>query len=165
MPTAEALRVLRSSVEDFLYEEAALLDAWRLNEWAELFTEDAVSLVPTADSLPEDPNNSLFLVADDMPKLRARVRHLLGETAWVENPRSQTTRMISNVRVTEVDEQVVRVTANFMVHRHRRGRSDTFIGRYEYTLLPHGNRFKIVERKVLLNQDSLRPQNKISIII
>ena len=37
---------LRAQVEDFLFHEAALLDAWRLEEWAALFAEAGVYLVP-----------------------------------------------------------------------------------------------------------------------
>ena len=39
---APAAAVTRPDVEEFLYEEAALLDAWRLDDWLALMTEDAV---------------------------------------------------------------------------------------------------------------------------
>src|SRR5271163_3779869 len=39
----------RQEVEDLLYKEAALLDEWRLDEWLELLTEDAVYEVPPTD--------------------------------------------------------------------------------------------------------------------
>ena len=66
-------RTLREEVEDFLYEEAALLDEWRLDEWLELFTEEARYLVPTTD-LPEgDPKQDMVFIDDDIVRLRARV--------------------------------------------------------------------------------------------
>ena len=34
--------ITRSAVEDFLYQEAALLDEWRLDEWLSLLTDDAL---------------------------------------------------------------------------------------------------------------------------
>ncbi len=37
---------LRQMVEDFLFREAELLDDWRLDDWAALFTEDARYIVP-----------------------------------------------------------------------------------------------------------------------
>jgi len=42
----------RNEVEDLLYREAALLDEWRLEEWLELLTDDAVYQVPPTD-VPE----------------------------------------------------------------------------------------------------------------
>ena len=69
-------RTLREEVEDFLYEEAALLDEWRLDEWLELFTEEARYLVPTTD-LPEgDPKQDMVFIDDDIVRLRARVVRL-----------------------------------------------------------------------------------------
>ena len=53
---------LRELVEDFLFKEAALLDEWRLDDWVNLFTEDARYVVPTTD-LPEgDPKRDLVFI-------------------------------------------------------------------------------------------------------
>ena len=46
---------LRETVEEFLYREAALLDAWRLDEWLALFTADGRYLVPTTKGYPQSP--------------------------------------------------------------------------------------------------------------
>jgi 3-phenylpropionate/cinnamic acid dioxygenase small subunit len=43
---------LRQEVETFLYEEARLLDKWRLHEWLDLFTEDARYWMPMRETLP-----------------------------------------------------------------------------------------------------------------
>ena len=57
---------LRQLDEDFLFREAALLDDWRLDDWAHLFTEDARYVVPTTD-LPEgDPQADLVFIDDDI---------------------------------------------------------------------------------------------------
>jgi len=165
MSSASALSELRAEVETFLYEEAELLDSWRLNDWVELFTEDAVSHVPALDDPNRDPAQSVFLVADDLVRIRSRVRQLLGDTAWAENPRSQTRRLITNVRITVVDGDTVRATANFLVHRCRMERISTFVGQYHYKLVRHGASFKIAERKAILAQDTLRAQGIMSIIV
>jgi p-cumate 2,3-dioxygenase subunit beta len=165
MTQAVADRELRAEVEHFLFEEAELLDNWRLNEWVELFTEDAVSLVPALDDPNRDPAQSVFLVADDLPRIRSRVRQLTGETAWAENPRSQTRRLITNVRITAADGAAVCATANFLVHRCRMERISTFAGQYQYKLVHHNGSFKIAERKVILAQDTLRSQGTMSIIV
>ena len=156
---------LRMEVERFLYEEAELLDTWQLSQWVELFTEDAVYRVPSLDDPDRDPAQSVFLVADDLPRIRSRVRQLLGDTAWAENPRSQTRRLITNVRITAVEGDTVHATANFLVHRSRMERISTFVGQYQYKLIRDGASFKIAERKAILTQDTLRAQGIMSIIL
>ena len=41
--------IARTDIEDFLFAEAELLDEWRLPEWLELFTDDAIYYVPAID--------------------------------------------------------------------------------------------------------------------
>ena len=156
---------LRAEIEEFFYAEAELLDSWRLEEWVELFTEDAVMQVPALDDPERSPKDSVFLIADDMPRIRSRVRQLLGDTAWVENPPSRTCHLVTNVRVVAVEGDTIRATANFLVHRCRMERVTTFVGRYRYKLVRHGMSFKIAERKAILAQDTLRPQGIMSIIV
>ena len=75
---------LRELVEDFLFKEAALLDEWRLDDWVDLFTEDARYVVPTTDlpDAPGDPKRDLVFIDDDITRLRARAVRL----DWVEQP-------------------------------------------------------------------------------
>jgi p-cumate 2,3-dioxygenase subunit beta len=165
MNQASADRELRADVERFLFDEAELLDSWRLDEWVELFTEDAVNHIPALDDPNRDPAQSVFLVADDLTRIRSRVRQLTGGTAWAENPRSQTRRFITNVRITAADGATVTATANFLVHRCRMERISTFAGQYQYKLVRHNGSFKIAERRTILAQDTLRAQGTMSIIV
>jgi p-cumate 2,3-dioxygenase beta subunit len=157
--------VTRAVIEDFFFAEAALLDEWRLREWLELLTEDAVYEVPATDTPDGDPRTTLMLIADDMARLRSRVDQLLGKSAWAENPRSRTRRLISNVRIRGVEGDRLRVTANFAVHRIRFEQMDTYVGRYEYTLVQRAGALKIRERRAILDLDALRPHGKVSIIL
>ena len=157
--------VTRAQIEDFLYAEAALLDEWRLQEWLELLTEDVTYSVPATDVPEGDAKSTLFIIADDALRVRSRVRQLLGKSAWAENPRSRTRRLISNVRIRETDGDTIRVTANFAVYRMRMDQVDTYVGRYEYTLVQRDGRLKIRERKAILDLEALRPHGKVSIIL
>src|SRR5256885_7953917 len=105
----------RAEVEDFLYHEAALLDAWRLDEWLALLTEDATYRVPSNDQPQSDPKTALFIIADDIRRIRARVTRLKDPHAPAEFPRSRTRRLIANVRILERSPPVVE--ANFIVYR------------------------------------------------
>jgi p-cumate 2,3-dioxygenase subunit beta len=157
--------VTRQTIEDFLYEEAALLDEWRLDEWLELLTEDATYEVPSTDTPDGDPKTTLSIIADDIARIRSRVKQLLGKSAWAENPPSRTRRLISNVRIRGVEGESIAVTANFAVYRLRFEHVDTYVGRYEYTLVQRDGRLKIRARKAILDLEALRPHGKVSIIL
>jgi p-cumate 2,3-dioxygenase beta subunit len=164
--TAQQVQTMtRQTVEDFLYEEAALLDEWRLDEWLELLTDDATYEVPSTDTPNGDPQTTLSLIADDKTRIRSRVAQLLGKSAWAENPPSRTRRMISNVRMRQVEGEAMHVTANFVVYRLRFEQMDTYIGRYEYTLVQQEGRLKIRARKAILDLEALRPHGKVSFIL
>jgi len=163
--TAAKLVVTRQEIEDFLYEEATLLDEWRLEEWLEFLTEDASYYVPATDLPDGDHRSTLFLISDDPTRLRSRVKQLLGRFAHAENPHSRTRRLISNVRIRGIEGDTIRVTANFVVYRVRQEQVDTYVGRYEHTLVRQKNKLRIRERRAILDLDSLRPQGKVSIIL
>ena len=164
MATSTAV-ITRAQVEDFLYEEAALLDEWRLRDWLELLTDDIVYEVPSTDVPDGDSRSSLFIVADNAERLYMRVDQLLGKSAWAENPKSRTRRMISNVRIREADGDSLKITANFVVYRMRSGHIDTYIGRYEHTLVQHDGALKIRHRRAILDLEALQPHGKVSIIL
>src|SRR5437588_10567497 len=149
--------VSRQEVEDFFFAEAALLDEWRLQEWLELLTEDATYRIPPTDLPAADSHNTLFIIADDAARIRSRVKQLLGKSAWAENPPSRTRRIIGNVRILGQEGDTIRVTANFAIYRMRFELVDTYVGRYEYTLVKHNGQLKIRERKAILDLEALRP--------
>jgi len=155
----------RQEVEDLLYKEAALLDDWRLEEWLEMLTDDAVYEVPPTDVPEGDSRNTLFIIADDAVRIRSRVKQLLGRFAWAESPHSRTRRMISNVRVLGADGDHIMVTANFAVYRMRYESVDAYVGRYDLKLARVGKELKIKERRAILDNEALRPHGKISFIL
>jgi p-cumate 2,3-dioxygenase subunit beta len=157
-------QVGRAEVEDFLYHEAALLDAWRLDEWLALLTEDATYRVPSNDQPQSDPKTALFIIADDIRRIRARVTRLKDPHAHAESPRSRTRRLISNVRI--VESSPLRVEANFVVYRFR-GNEDVrqYVGRYRYTLEPRNGALRIQAREAILDAMELASLGTVSFIL
>jgi hypothetical protein len=91
---------LVTAVAQFLYDEAALLDEWRLDEWLALFHPKAAKyLIPSPEDLSDDPATTLHLVNDSMTTLAGRIGRLKSKHAHAESPRSRTRRQIANVRV------------------------------------------------------------------
>jgi p-cumate 2,3-dioxygenase beta subunit len=158
--------VTRAEVEDFLFAEADLLDNWQLEEWLALFDEDRGGFyMPATDSPGSVHTEALFLIADDIVRLRSRVEQLMSGLTWSENPQSRTNHMISNVRITGTEGDALLVKANFVVFRMRFQNIDPYIGKYRYKLLPRQGTFKILERRVILDLESLRPHGKVSFIV
>lgn len=160
---------LRPAIEDFLFREANLLDAWRLEQWLGLFTLEGRYLVPATDAPTADPTRDLYLIHDDRFLLEQRVRSLLKKTAHAEYPRSRTRRIVGNVQAGPIDEHTVWVTANFILNRMRHGHVDTYVGHYDHVLSTGGSTGDVglafVRRKSVLDNETLRPQGKISVIL
>ncbi len=155
---------LRGAVEDFLFKEAELLDDWRLDEWVGLFAEDARYVVPTTDLPNGDPRRDLVFIDDDIARLRARARRLMGPHAHREQPRSRTRRFVSNVRVEEADDGVVLVAANVLVYRFRAGDGAPYVGAIDYRLRRDGAGFKIAFRRAVLDMETLAWHGALSIV-
>jgi p-cumate 2,3-dioxygenase beta subunit len=152
----------RQEAEDFLYHEAALLDAWKLDEWLMLLTNDARYQVPSNDAPEGDPKSTLFLIADDMARIRGRVTRLKDPQAHAEFPHSRTRRIISNVRMVGDLE----IAANFVVHRFRRDERVTqFVGRYRYRIRMVEGKPKIALREAILDSQELGSLGAVSFIL
>lgn len=155
---------LRSRVEDLLYEEADLLDSWRLDDWLELFTPDARYIVPPIDRPDADPNSSLTLVDDSYDRLTGRVHRLKSRRAHREFPWSTTRRVVGNVRATRIDDHI-EATANYIVTRFRKEEVHQFVGRYRYELIEDGPDLRIRRKVSVIDNERLAPHGTLSILL
>lgn len=161
-----AATIERATVEDFLYHEAALLDAWQLDDWFSLLTEDARYLVPPNDTPAGEPAGTLFTIADDIHRIRGRIKRLKDRNAHAEYPRSRTRRMISNVRIVERDAAGITAEANFVVYRFRRDEDiREFIGHYRYELRVVLGALRISKREVFIDSMELGGLGSVSFIL
>ena len=164
--TAGPAQVTRQQVEEFLYEEAALLDAWRLDDWLALLTDDAVYRVPSNDRPDSMPGDTLFIIADDINRIRARVTRLKKKDAHAEDPRSRTRRLLTNVRIVSRKGAELEVEANFSVHRFRRNDGiRVYVGHYRYGLRAMGGRLKIAKRDAIIDSMELGSLGSVSFIL
>jgi p-cumate 2,3-dioxygenase beta subunit len=166
MTVATRAVVTRAQVEDFLYHEAALLDEWKLSEWEALLTDDAGYYVPPNDQLEGNHRSTLFIVADDRERIRQRIIRINDPNCHAEFPKSRTRRMISNVRIVEVEGDLVTVSANFVCYRFRRyERIREYVGGYRYILQQAGDSFRIKERRVFIDAHELGNLGSVSFIL
>src|SRR5437870_3414598 len=93
---------LPRKVERFLFDEADLLDTWKLKEWEALFTTDGRYYIPplnTENAETIESGEVLFLAHDDRHMIKGRVERLLKKGAHVESPRSNVLHMLTNIRI------------------------------------------------------------------
>jgi p-cumate 2,3-dioxygenase beta subunit len=156
---------VRLEVEEFLFAEAELIDAWRLDEWLELFSPEGRWVVPSTGLPDGDPERSLYLINDDAFILRHRISGLMGRTAYAESPKSRIRHLVTNVRASPVEARIA-VRANFVVYRTRAGTTDTYVGEYHHVLERGGALgFRFLERRCVLDHTALRPQSSVSFIL
>jgi len=165
-PVDPAATVTRAEVEDLLYQEADLLDSWRLDDWLALLTGDASYYVPPNDKPDADHRYTLFTIADDIVRLRERIIRLKDPNCHAEFPPSHTRRLITNVRIIGVDGDTISVAANFAVFRYRRNEPPReFVGRYRYKLRRTDAGLKIAERRAILDAEELGPLGSVSFLL
>jgi p-cumate 2,3-dioxygenase beta subunit len=156
----------RADCEDFLYEEAAMLDEWRLDDWIALFAKSATYEVPAAGAADDvSAANALFYIADDYHRLCQRVERLKKDAAHSEFPRSDGLRLISNVRILGSAENGTSIGCAFVTYRSKNDMTDIYFGHHRYVLQQADGVIRIVSKRTLLDMSSLRPQGRVSIIL
>jgi p-cumate 2,3-dioxygenase beta subunit len=166
MSEVAASKITREEVEDLIYREADLLDSWRLDDWLQLLTDDASYYVPPTDKPEAAHHDTLFIIADDIVRLRERVIRLKDINCHSEYPPSRTRRLISNVRITGLADDMLSVAANFIVYRHRRNEpARVFVGQYRYRLRRQDGHLKIAERRAILDAEELGLMGAVSFIL
>lgn len=164
---AIAAMVRQYEVERFLYDEAALLDAHRYEEWLDLFAEDATYFMPIRRTRMAHELDREFTKPDEMAffndtkfLLAGRVAKLRTGRAWAEDPPSRTRRLVTNVRVVGEESDELSVESNFLLYRTRLDSlEDTWVGSRQDVLRRHGGSFQIAARTILLEQTVLLSRN------
>ena len=157
MTTTLERPVTREAVETFLYEEAALADAHRYEDWLALWAPDAFYWAPANDD-DADQAMHLALLHDDYAGLQHRVLRLGGEFIHSQNPRTRLSRSVNNIRFHPRDDGLVEVHAVFHIVAFRAHKFETVAGRNVFWLRPEGGSFKLVRKEIyLVNNDGYLP--------
>jgi len=154
---------LQVGVERFLYYEAYLLDEKRLNEWVDLFTEDATYTISVREAVQrrEEGDAPLgrvvpSLVDEGRAFLATRVKRLETHLAHAEQPPSLTRHLITNVLVRSGSGEEVHVSSNFQVYQARIDVSEhVFYGSRGDVLHRVDGEWRIARRDVVLDTSLL----------
>jgi biphenyl 2,3-dioxygenase beta subunit len=162
-----AAMLLHYEVERFYYDEAALLDSHRYEEWLALFSDDAHYFMPIRrtrmlrelDKEFTRPGEMAFF--DDTKTLLAgRIKKLESGRSWAEDPPSRTRHLITNIRILRDDGRTLEVESNFHLYRTRlNSEESSWIGSRRDVLRRVEGSFQIVDRKIFLEQTVLLSRN------
>ncbi|MEA2907547.1 MAG: hypothetical protein QOI12_4934 [Alphaproteobacteria bacterium] len=153
---ADVAGIDRAEFENFLIQEAALLDQRRFRDWMALFAEDGTYWVPAVPD-QNSPFDQASLFYDDRELMKTRVDRLEHPRIHVQTPPSRTAHLVGNTVVEQAEaakgEYVVGSTVIMVEYREDRQR--LFAGRQHHRLRRHGASFRIVQKRVdLINCDS-----------
>jgi benzoate/toluate 1,2-dioxygenase beta subunit len=141
-------------IEQFLYREARLLDEHKLENWLQLYTEDATYWVPLERG-QEDPWNTSSIIFDDHTLLEIRVRQYAHPRAHARLPAAHTCHQVGNVVILESDGSELRVGSSLMLVEYRKERQRVFGATVEHRLRRTPAGLKIAAKRVdLVNSEA-----------
>lgn len=149
-----SLKVLDlAQCEEFLVHEARLLDDGRFDEWLKLFTPEARYWVPSQVD-QTSPLDTVSLMYDDRRLLETRVRRLASPRIYSQEPRSRTSRIVTNATLEQVDAGGALVRSKFVMVEYRREQQRLFAGTYWHKLVQMDG-IRIASKRVdLVNCDA-----------
>ena len=141
---------LRDAVTRLLNKEARLLEERAYEAWLGLYAPECLYWVP-ATVERGDPRREIAVAFDDRRRLEDRVFRLKSEFAWSQQPRSRTTRLVSNVAVfAAADPSVLMVRSSFLVTEFQAGDFRTYTGWSAHRLRDTRTSFQVLVKQVNL---------------
>ncbi len=165
--------LLKQEVEDFLYQEAELLDERRFEDWLALLTDDIRYYMPMRRNVKfgeldreftrEGQDINWFDEGKDT--LTRRVNQILTGIHWAEEPLSRICHIVSNVQILDATPSAseptdVRIKSRFIVYRNRvETETDFLVGKREDSLRKVDGEWKVAQRRIILDQNVLMAKN------
>lgn len=147
-------------IEDFLVQEAGLLDDRKFEEWMALFDDKGLYWAPARPD-QQSPLTEVSIFYDDRELMALRITRLRHKAIYSQIPYSRTIHVVANPTIKDFDPQTghVSVLSKFMITEYRpsvpEGTQRVFAGQYLHTLVKSDESFKIVMKKAtLVNCDS-----------
>jgi len=154
LKVASSTSLSRSDCEDFLIHEARLLDEAHFDDWLALFTPEARYWVPSEPN-QKSPLDTVSLMYDDRRLLETRVRRLSSPKIYSQEPRSRTSRIVTNATIESTDNGVTKVRSKFVMVEYRREEQRLFAGTYLHDLVVIDSAIRIAFKKIdLVNCDA-----------
>ena len=164
---------LKDEIEQFLYQEAELLDERRFEEWLDFLTEDIRYWMPMRRNVKFGELDREFTreghdinwFDEGKDTLVRRVNQILTGVHWAEEPLSRVCHSVSNIQILDATPSFsqateVSIKCRFLVYRNRvETETDILVGKREDTLRNVNGQWKIAQRKIILDQNVLLAKN------
>ena len=137
------------ALSQFIYREAALLDAQDWDGWNRLFTPDGIYWVPAARE-QADAIQHVSLVHENALLREIRIGRLKNADATSLQVRPNSTHLVSNIMVTAADESAGRYTlsSRFVVGQYAGWGTTTFQGAYTHELRVESGGLRLALKRV-----------------
>ena len=145
----------RARLEEFVMQEARLLDERRFRDWMALFADDGTYWVPAVPD-QQSPLDQASLFYDDRDLMRTRIERLEHPRIHVQTPPSRTAHLIGNAVIEAADEarRECVVGSTVIMVEYRDDQQRIFAGRQQHRLRREGDALRIVQKRVdLINCD------------
>ncbi|MDH4147487.1 MAG: 3-phenylpropionate/cinnamic acid dioxygenase subunit beta [Acidimicrobiia bacterium] len=169
---------LKDELEQFLYDEAELLDSRDYDAWLARLADDLVYFMPQrrnvrfgthAEAENTRQGEGISWFDEDRWTLTKRIEQIQTGVHYAEEPLSRVCHIVSNVQLVAVDPTpadavAATVRSRFVVHQNRvEYETYTFIGRRLDVLRRAGGRadgaWQLARREILLDQSVLLAKN------
>lgn len=165
---------IKREIEEFLYDEANLLDERRFKEWLDTLAEDLRYFMPMEYNVKagEHATRELTKRAQQMSwfnegkwTLTKRAEQILTGVHWAEEPLSRVCRLVSNVQLTAIQtnaqgEMEVGVSSRFLIYQNRcEYEQYFFVGDRLDVIRRTAEGWKLADREIRIHQNVLLAKN------
>jgi 3-phenylpropionate/cinnamic acid dioxygenase small subunit len=165
---------LKREVEEFLYDEANLLDERRFKEWLDTLAEDLEYFMPMTfnvkygehaarENTKREKDMSWF--NEGKWTLTKRAEQILTGVHWAEEPLSRVCRLVTNVQLTAIatngnGELEVAVSSRFLTYQNRCEYEEyLFVGDRKDKLRRTASGWQLAAREIQIHQNVLLAKN------
>lgn len=151
---------LQQSLQNFVWQENALLDEGRFDEWYELFAQDGLYWIP-GESGQESPDGRMCIALENRMLMRLRIDRLSHHRAFSLQSGVRGLRVIQNPRVQSEhpdEDGCYCVRTNLIYSEYQKQKTEILPATASYRLRAVDQDWEIVEKRVdLLSVDGYLP--------
>lgn len=165
---------IKREIEEFLYDEANMLDERRFHEWLATLADDLQYFMPMEFNVKfgEHAKNEFTTREKHMSwfnegkwTLTKRAEQILTGVHWAEEPLSRVCRLVTNVQLSAIetndaDEVEVDVSSRFLIYQNRCEHEQYyFVGDRADRMRMTADGWKLSKREIRLHQNVLLAKN------
>lgn len=165
---------IKREIEEFLYDEANMLDERRFHEWLDTLAEDLTYFMPMEYNVKAGEHATRELTTREKQMswfnegkwtLTKRAEQILTGVHWAEEPLSRVCRLVSNVQLKSIEtsntgELEVGTSSRFLIYQNRCEYEEYFfVGDRMDRMRRTADGWKLASREIRIHQNVLLAKN------